>query len=104
VVATFNQGDPQSNLYESDIVCTTLKSSGTGKDVEGLRSVILTVAIDSPDANEQARGRLRYIDNDTPVEFNYLSCQSIDTHMQYSDNKSLDDFKDFKRVFIKEPL
>ena len=88
-------GDPYTNLMESDIAVSTLGSAGTAHDVPGLRVAFKTVAVDSPQANEQAKGRLRRLDHIYPgvvPVFAYLACRDIPTHMKYHRNK-LDRFR-----------
>lgn len=50
----------EENL-ESDIIITTIKSGGTGRDISNLITVINTVSFKSPTLTEQVMGRLREI-------------------------------------------
>lgn len=51
--------DEKENSLNGDIIVSTLKSCGTGKDIKGLRAVINTEAIASKINAEQMIGRLR---------------------------------------------
>lgn len=93
-------GDHDSEiLHSNDIVCTTLGSSGTGKDIKGLRTVILTTALFARERNIQVLGRLRKLEEMFPgvdPKFYYLVCRDIDKHMQYHRNKVVL-FKDYAK-------
>jgi hypothetical protein len=86
-VSTFVEGDPYSNLLESEICVSTIGSAGTAHDIAGLRVVILTVAIDSPVSNLQAIGRLRELP-DRDVKFIYMFCEQIPKHKAYHRSKT----------------
>lgn len=77
----FVESDPLENLLESEISVSTQLSAGTAHDIPMLRSVIMTTAIDSYQANIQALGRLRQMD--FPTRFYYFVCTSIDKHIKY---------------------
>lgn len=89
-VSSYNAGDPDEDLYESDIICTTVLSAGVGKDIPMLTRVIATIALDSRERNLQLIGRLRDLSATLPgVEptFYYLVCKDIPTHLKYHDRK-----------------
>lgn len=88
-VAKYTQEDPTSALYENDIVVSTLKSAGTGVDIPGLRTVIMTVAVGSMQINIQSLGRLRELKAFPGVtpSFVYTCCTDIMPHMQYHRKK-----------------
>lgn len=82
-------GDSYDKASKSDLLVTTIKSFGTGFDLHGLICSLMTVAIDSPDANIQTLGRLRELKqwpHITPT-FDYFVCESIGKHMNYHENK-----------------
>lgn len=83
-------GDDKDVLKTADIIISTLKSCGTAVDIKGLVRVIMSDAVDSIQANEQALGRLRSIEklwpDITPI-FAYMVCQNIATHHRYHRNK-----------------
>lgn len=57
--------DAKEYALSCDVISTTPKSSGTGVDIRGLRTVIMTEAYSSTVAAEQISGRLReYSDTD----------------------------------------
>lgn len=88
-VAKYTQEDPTSALYDNDIVVSTLKSAGTGVDIPGLRTVIMTVAVGSMQINIQSLGRLRELKMFPGVtpSFVYTCCTDIAPHMQYHRKK-----------------
>ena len=51
--------DEKTKALESNIIVTTPKSAGTGVDIPGLRSVIMTEAYSSTVQADQISGRLR---------------------------------------------
>lgn len=73
--------DKYENLLEADIACSTLGSSGTAVDIPNLLRCLMTVALKSEQANLQALGRLRYMEDQ--VEFDYLVCTDIPKHRDY---------------------
>ncbi len=84
-IRRFVEQDPLENLLESEICVSTQLSAGTAHDIPMLRSVIMTNAIDSYQANIQALGRLRQMP--FPTTFNYFVCTSIDKHIKYHNSK-----------------
>lgn len=78
--------DPYENLIEPDIRVTTILSGGTAHDIPGLTTVVLTIGIDSIQANIQTVGRLRKI-KDRVVNFLYLVCNDIPKHLEYHGRK-----------------
>jgi len=75
-VNRYVEDDSLDNLHNSDIVFSTVISSGTAHDIENLKSVFQTISIGSLQANKQARGRLRYRD-DTDLDYYYFYCKDI---------------------------
>lgn len=93
-VRKFTQGDPKECLHGGDGTVTTLMSAGTGVDVQGARTVIMTVAIGSSQKAAQALGRLRRLKKypDTTPTYVYMCCTGIKQHMQYH-RRRLSDFE-----------
>ena len=79
--------DPYENLQEPDIRVSTVLSSGTAHDIKNLVCTVLSIAMDSLQANLQTFGRLRPIDGEK-LEFYYLNCQDIQKHKNYHKNKA----------------
>lgn len=86
LVRRYVEDDPYENLLESDISVSTLLSAGTAHDVANLKTVILTVAINSLQSNIQSLGRLRKL-KDTNTYFFYFVCQDIPKHIAYASDK-----------------
>ena len=80
--------DPYENAIEPDIRVTTIGSCGTGIDIPGLVSVILTQAIESIQANVQVLGRLRKIEGEK-VEFVFFTADNLDKHVKYYADKKI---------------
>lgn len=81
---------PEEDLYTHDIICSTPQSAGTGKDIKGLRTTLMTVAMDSREKNIQVLGRLRDTAELYPEispQFYYLVCKSIPKHLEYHNRK-----------------
>lgn len=92
-VRKYTQEDPKTTLYEAEVTVSTLMSAGTGVDIPGLRTVLMTVAIGSKQKNDQALGRLRRLKdypNTTPT-FAYFVCGNIKPQMEYH-RKKLENF------------
>lgn len=85
-IRRFVSEDPDENMYDPDIRVTTLGSGSTGHDIAMLKTAIMTVNVESLQANIQAFGRLRKLDNLTP-RFFYFTCLDIDKHMLYHKQK-----------------
>lgn len=84
-VTRYVSEDDYEEMLECDIIVSTLKSLGTAIDVPGLRTVLLTDALGSKQANLQCMGRLRRLKDwpDTTPEFLYLVCDDIQKHKDY---------------------
>lgn len=84
-IGRYVEDDPYTNLMENDIVVSTILSAGTAIDKPGLVTVLMSIAVDSIQANEQTMGRLRRLKNwpDTTPMFYYLVCANIDQHLKY---------------------
>lgn len=85
-VRRYVEDDPYDNLMTGEIVVSTLLSAGTGHDIAMLKTVLLTVAINSSQGNIQGFGRLRKLDN-MQTRFIYLVCSSIKKHCEYHERK-----------------
>lgn len=82
VVNRYCENDPYTNLQTSDIIVSTVISSGTAVDIENLRVVIQTVAISSTVSNIQSLGRLRDLKN-RDVKFCYLYTNTVAKQKEY---------------------
>ena len=86
ITNTYLEEDPLEQLMASDISCSTVLSAGVALDIPNLRHAILTISVDSEQANLQAIGRLREL-KDRDVNYWYLYCSNIPKHVQYHRNK-----------------
>ena len=82
-------------LYNTDVLCTTLGSAGTGTDLKMLRTVIMTSALSNREKNIQVLGRLRELEGIEP-NFYYLVCLDIQKHVDYH-NKKTELFKSYTK-------
>lgn len=82
-VNRYCEDDPVENLYESDLIISTVISSGTAVDIKDLRVVLQTVSISSAPQNIQNLGRLRKLDEGRDVRFGYLFAENITKQVQY---------------------
>jgi superfamily II DNA or RNA helicase len=79
---TYLQEDAYVNMLVPDIRVTTIISGSTAHDVPNLITAIMTNAIDSPNSNIQALGRLRNL-KDKEMRFYYTYSFSLEKHVQY---------------------
>lgn len=87
-VRRYVEDDPYNNLMEAEICVSTLLSAGTGHDIPGLTTVILTSAVSSTQSNIQGFGRLREIKG-REVNFIYFVCSDYQKHIDYHEKKKL---------------
>lgn len=85
-IRRYVEEDPYENLMEAEISVSTLLSAGTGHDIPGLTTVILTTSVKSTQQNVQGFGRLRNLPG-KELKFVYLVCQDIAKHMNYHEVK-----------------
>lgn len=81
-IRRYVQDDPYENLLESCITVTTILSGGTAHDIPNLKTVVLTIAVDSIQASIQVMGRLRKLP-DSRTYFYYLVCKDVPKHLIY---------------------
>lgn len=68
-VRTYTASDPIDNLYDAEIIISTPKSCGVGKDIKGLITVINTVSMSSQPSIKQMFGRLRKLRDNKQCRF-----------------------------------
>ena len=87
-IAKYTEEDPYETILENQVIVSTIQSAGVALDIPNLITVLQTVNMDSPAANEQARGRLRRLkDNDTYYVFFWSL--DIPQHVRYTQNRML---------------
>ncbi len=69
-------------LTESDVIVSTVGSAGTGKDIKGLRTMILFTSFSSEPLNYQTIGRLRKMDDEP--EFVFLVNSGIQAQLRHA--------------------
>ena len=82
----YTEEDDYEVISDSDIIVSTLGSSGTGIDIKGLIVVLQTILIDSIQSNLQSLGRLRKIEG-KEVMFIYFYSSDIPQHVIYNRNR-----------------
>ena len=93
IINKYTQEDDFDVFDKSDVIVSTLLSSGTAIDIPNLITVLQTIAIDSIQANKQGIGRLRKIKG-KEVIYAYFYCSDIESHRRYNINKT----KYFKHI------
>lgn len=89
VINRFTSEDDYSIVEQSDFIISTLGKSGTALDIPNLVRCYMFTAVDSPNANVQAFGRLREFKkrNDVVCQFHFFVCQDIPKQVDYSHTK-----------------
>lgn len=77
-----------SVLDTAQIIISTPKSAGTGRDIKNLLTVVTTTSVRSAPANEQALGRLRVLPGREP-HFVYAYNTSISSHISHAHERSV---------------
>ena len=85
-VARYTEEDEYEVIAKSDVIVSTIPSSGVGLDIHQLTTVLQTVNTNSPSDNIQSMGRLRDIPG-REVKFAYFYSRDIDQHVTYHKNK-----------------
>jgi hypothetical protein len=88
IVRRYVEDDPYDHLMNSQVCVSTIGSAGTGHDIKGLITVILTNALNAKASNIQGFGRLRRIEG-VDVEFEYFTCKDVEKQMEYHHKKEL---------------
>jgi hypothetical protein len=104
-VRRYVEDDEYKNLLEAEIRITTVLSGGTAHDIPNLVGLLLTISIDSIQANIQVMGRLRKLESQ--VYFYYMACMDIPKQMQFHERKAgmlAERAKSLKIVLSKEAV
>lgn len=85
----FTSEDDYSIVEETDFIVSTLGKSGTALDIPNLVRCYMFTAVDSPNANVQAFGRLREFKkrDDVVCQFHFFVCHDIPKQVDYSHTK-----------------
>lgn len=89
-VLRYVEEDDYTEFLDADISVSTLQSAGTAVDIINLRVTLMTNALSSKQANEQALGRTRPLRDwpDVKPEFLFLTAREIDKHRLYTSQKA----------------
>ena len=74
-------------LTTADIIISTSKSAGTGRDIKNLLTVFVTTSVRSTPLNEQMLGRLRVLQNRQP-QFVYIYNLSIPSQISHATERA----------------
>lgn len=74
--------DPYDNLMNATVCVSTLGSAGTGHDIPGLITVIMTHSLRARKKNIQGPGRLREKAG-VDMEFEYFTCMDVPKQVEY---------------------
>nr|DAT18044.1 MAG TPA: Cas system-associated protein [Caudoviricetes sp.] len=91
-ISKYTAGESKVVIDTNDITVSTLGKSGTALDIAGLVCCLMTVSIDEPKANLQAKGRNRDLSSKPGFEhitprFIYLVSSDIPKQFHYHQNK-----------------
>lgn len=91
-IGCFVDGAPKEELYERDIIISTSKGAGTGKDIPNLFVVIQTIALGSVQLGLQIMGRLRPVKAYPELDpmYLYLNNRQLRPHMKYHEKRLTD--------------
>lgn len=74
-------------LERYDVIISTIKKAGTGRDIGKLRTAIAYISIDSSPTNLQVFGRLRKLPDGTVPEFAFLYHRDIPAQVRHADKR-----------------
>ncbi len=77
-----------SVLDENDIIVSTPKSAGTGRDISNLHTMLTTVSVRASGLNKQMLGRLRELKDPprTPI-YAYCYCRSLPSQVSHAESR-----------------
>lgn len=76
-------------LSTHDIIVSTPKSAGTGRDIPDLRTVLVTVSARSSPLNKQMLGRLRKLPSGNVPIFVYTHCVNVPSHVDHARHREV---------------
>lgn len=88
-IRRYVEKDSYDNLMQATVCVSTLGSAGTGHDIDGLITVLMTTSIKARKKNIQGPGRLREKAG-VRMEFEYFTCMNVPKQVEY--------------YYIREPL
>lgn len=88
-VMSYVSGSDYNKVLVSDIIVSTIKSSGTGVDIPNLKETLLLQFTDSKKDNIQILGRLRRLKDypDVTPRMTYMVCTNVPASVKYHSNK-----------------
>ena len=81
-ISQFMSNDPKSILSTSDIIVTTIGSSGVGKDISNISCILCFISIRSSILTKQIIGRIRESDIET-TNFVFLVNEELRSHRKH---------------------
>lgn len=87
-VELYIHGTSDDVLSDNDIIISTLKSAGTGRDIPGLFAVLNTASIHSSTQNKQNLGRLRELKDGRTPHYAYCYCVGIPSHIRHAEHRA----------------
>lgn len=87
-IRRYVEKDPYENLMNARVSVSTIQSAGTGHDIAGLMTVIMTPAVSSRGSNIQGYGRLRKVP-DRQTQFIYTTCTDVPKHIKYHEQREM---------------
>lgn len=91
-VSKYVAGSAKEDLYESDVIVSTLKKTGTGVDIPNLLHIFNTVSVSSKSSNYQSHGRIRPLKGEEPPKPHhiYFWTPDIPKQAEYHRKKVID--------------
>jgi hypothetical protein len=87
-VRRYVEKDSYDNLMDATVCVSTLGSAGTGHDIKGLITVLMTTSLRARKKNIQGPGRLREKEG-VDMEFEYFTCMDVPKQVEYHISKEL---------------
>jgi hypothetical protein len=87
-VRRYVEKDSYDNLMDATVCVSTLGSAGTGHDIKGLITVLMTTSLRARKKNIQGPGRLREKEG-VEMEFEYFTCMQVPKQVEYHISKEL---------------
>lgn len=102
-IKKYTYEDPDDNLFDGvDIIVSTPKSAGVGRDIKNLKTLLLSCSLASSPLTKQILGRLRELKDDNPIMVDTYN-RVLDAHRRHKDARK-DIYKKLGRTFKEHQL